>query len=360
MPTDVDRPPVTVLCIGSLPPPLGGVTVLFQQLCRDLADRGDVLCRVQPLPLGSTSLVGRLTRMARTVAGSLGKLRGIDVVSLHVPTPLMPWLGIVMLAVARISGKRFVVRKFGGTDYNVLGRVGARLSRYLVRHSDLYLAEAKALVAIGERDRARAAAWFPNNRPLDRSQAPVVHDRPCRRFVFVGHVKPTKGVGELIEAAAGLPDDCSVDVYGPFHDGLTEATFANRPKIRYRGVIQPDEVVPTLARYDALVLATYHGGEGYPGVIHEAYLAGRPVIVSRWGFLPEIVDDGSGLFVTPRDADSLATAMIRLHESVDLYRSLQAGAREKAELFDSRAWAGHFVRMCAALRDGRPVGDGAS
>ncbi len=288
--TRSDGEPVTVLCVGSLPPPLGGVTVLFQQLCRDLADRDDVHCRVQPLPLGSTSLPSRLARMARTVAGSISQLKGTDVVSLHVPTPLMPWLGLVMLFVARLARKPFVLRKFGGTDYNTLGRLGAPLSRYLVRRADLYLAEAQALVAIGERDRARAAAWFPNNRPLDRSATPVVHTRPCRRFVFVGHVKPTKGVGELVEAAARLPKDCSVDVYGPFHEGLTEAIFANRPRVRYRGVIQSDDVVPTLARYDALVLATYHGGEGYPGVIHEAYLAGRTVIVSRWGFLPEIVD----------------------------------------------------------------------
>ena len=356
LPEQSQHKQLTLLCIGSLPPPLGGVTVLFQQLCRDLSDRRDVICRVQSLPLGPKTALNRITRMTQTIAGSIWKLPGTDMITLHVPTALVPWLGLVMLMISRLTRKGLVIRKFAGTDYNALDRISARLARFVVRHADLYLAESKALVAIAKRDNARLVEWFPNNRPLDRSNVPVVHNRSCCRFIFVGHVKPTKGVVELIEAARMLPECCSVDIYGPFHDGLTESVFHDQPRVRYCGIVQPEEVVATMERYDALVLPTYHDGEGYPGVIHEAYLAGRPVIVSRWGCLSELVDETSGIFVEPRNSLSLAEAMIRLNMSTELFRSLQEGAQAKARFFDSRAWAERFVEFCLAARYARDQG----
>ncbi len=52
--------------------------------------------------------------------------------------------------------------------------------------------------------------------------------------------------------------------------------------------------------------------------------------------------------------------MARLHASPELYQALQRGARAKAELFDSRAWAERFAHLCTALRDGRPLNGAAS
>jgi len=157
------------------------------------------------------------------------------------------------------------------------------------------------------------------------------------------------GYLELAEAAEALELDAPVDIYGPFYDGISENTFNQFHNVRYRGILNPLEVNNALLGYDALLLPTYHDGEGYPGVILEAYCAGLPVICSRWKFLPEIVDETSGLLITPRDVSSLQSAMLMLQNDDALYNNLRAGAIVKAEKFSTDIWARKFVDMCSSI-----------
>jgi glycosyltransferase involved in cell wall biosynthesis len=172
--------------------------------------------------------------------------------------------------------------------------------------------------------------------------------RPARRFVYVGHVKTTKGLREILTAAEKLPaQDCTVDVYGPFSDGFSEREFEGNTRVTYHGVLTPDQVIPTLRRYDVVLLPTYHFGEGYPGVVLVAYAAGLPVIASRWRSIPEIVEEGvSGLLVEPRDADDLARAMNRLCEDPECLRVLIQGACALAQRFRSELWTDEFIWIC--------------
>jgi glycosyltransferase involved in cell wall biosynthesis len=63
--------------------------------------------------------------------------------------------------------------------------------------------------------------------------------------------------------------------------------------------------------------------------------AGVPVIATRVGGNPEVIEDGvSGLLVPPRDSAALAAAMDRLLEDESLARVLgQAAMRRVSELF---------------------------
>jgi glycosyltransferase involved in cell wall biosynthesis len=170
-----------------------------------------------------------------------------------------------------------------------------------------------------------------------------------RRFVFVGHVKPTKGIAEIIEASKNLPArDFSVDVYGPLQDGVTQSWFTNT-LVKYCGPLASEDVIKTLARYDVLLLPTYFDGEGYPGVILEAYCAGIPVISTNWGGIPEIVTVETGILVKPRDSAALVKAMRMLMDSDELLYALQQGAQGKAKEFDASRWTEYFVDLCHSL-----------
>lgn len=67
--------------------------------------------------------------------------------------------------------------------------------------------------------------------------------------------------------------------------------------VNYLGVLDPEKVHLTLNKYDVLVLPTRYEGEGFPGAILDAYIAGIPVIVSKWKDIPCFVDHGSTGFV---------------------------------------------------------------
>ncbi len=107
------------------------------------------------------------------------------------------------------------------------------------------------------------------------------------------------------EAGERFGQDVSIDVYGQFFPGVSKDDFRDLKRVTYRGVIPPETAISLMAQYHALLLPTYFPGEGYPGVIIEAYLAGIPVICTDWLGLSQIADETSGILIPPRDADAL-------------------------------------------------------
>ena len=76
--------------------------------------------------------------------------------------------------------------------------------------------------------------------------------------------------------------------------------------------------------------------EGQPRVILEAFAAGVPVLASRIGGLPELVeDDFNGYLVTPRDEDGWRAAMENV-AATQSNRDVSGTARTRPGRLDSR------------------------
>jgi sugar transferase (PEP-CTERM/EpsH1 system associated) len=72
--------------------------------------------------------------------------------------------------------------------------------------------------------------------------------------------------------------------------------------------------------------------EGTPQAVLEASMAGLPVVATRVGGLPEVVEDGrTGLLFSPGDKEALARALLQLIEDRPLARSLGEAARQHVE-----------------------------
>jgi glycosyltransferase involved in cell wall biosynthesis len=344
-PGTAEGDPPRLLLIGPMPPPLGGTTVVFQRLADSVSRRNDVSVEI----IETTGIRGS----GRAAAGFLRRLRraiaDADVVSLHVTTSGLAVLGPLVAFLAGAAGKPLVVRKFGGTDLLDYWAPRRALILWALRRANLYLAETKVLVERAAQAGLRNVVWFPNSRPM-----PALPDDPscrhaCRRFVFLGQIHRRKGIRELIEAGERMDSGIAVDVYGPLGFDVDRSAFANLSRVRYRGVADPDRVHEALSSYDALILPSYHPGEGYAGTVLEAFAAGLPVVCTRWRALPELVDDSSGILVEPRDAASLYEAMQRLVDDPGLYARLRAGVRLRRGLFSDTVWHERFVEHCCGL-----------
>jgi len=341
--------PIRIAIIGTLPPPIGGTSVLLQTLVDELRNRDDA----QLIIINTSGIRGRglrgLMQYASTVRRIGRAAREADVLTLHAATSGLHIIGPTVCLAARIFGKPVVLRKFGGADFLEYPFFRRHIIRWTVRRADLYMAETKMLVQSAQDDGISHVRWYPNNRPLLGEENPRSPAKSCRRFVFLSHVRPGKGVRELIKAGEHLDDGATVDVYGPFYDGMSESDFAGLKTVRYLGVVPPPEVVRTLEQYDALLLPTYHAGEGYPGIVLEAYRAGLPVVTTRWRAVPEIVDESCGILIEPQKADQLREAMNRLMRDDGLYARLCAGVLAKRRMFDSRVWSDKFLEYCREL-----------
>ena len=104
------------------------------------------------------------------------------------------------------------------------------------------------------------------------------------------------------------------------------------------------DVEAQLERADAFVLPSVN--ENLPLALLQAMAAGMPCIAADIGGIPEAVDGGCGVLVTPGDVRSLRRAMERLIENPLLAGRLGAAARRRvAESFSLARCADDHVRL---------------
>jgi glycosyltransferase involved in cell wall biosynthesis len=153
---------------------------------------------------------------------------------------------------------------------------------------------------------------------------------------IVAHILPHKGFDELVEALAllsrRLPQaKCLVIGMAPRERYLRELLQrAERLSVRDRLILAgfQEDVAPFLHAMDVFVLPSRT--EGLPITILEAMAAGRPVVATTAGGIPEVVRDGeTGLLVPPGHPGRLAEAVLRLLEAPALAKTLGQAGRQR-------------------------------
>jgi glycosyltransferase involved in cell wall biosynthesis len=125
--------------------------------------------------------------------------------------------------------------------------------------------------------------------------------------LVVARLSPEKGVHVAIDACrqAGIP----LVVAGDGPDRASLERRAGDGDVRFVGHVD-DEQLARLRAGAAIALAPSLSAETFGLAVAEAMAAGLPVVASRVGALPELVD--SDALVAPGDADALASALARL------------------------------------------------
>lgn len=167
--------------------------------------------------------------------------------------------------------------------------------------------------------------------------------RPTR-FVFLSRVMPQKGVDYIIEASrklkeSGIEDFC-VDIYGRIDAAYKQDFYKkieNGNHVSYKGflMLNTNEGYDTLASYDVMLFPTYWHGEGFPGIIIDAFIAGLPVIATDWNLNTSLIENGyNGLIIPVHDVDALADSMKQvINGKVDVNR-MSTNAQRNAMNYD--------------------------
>ena len=160
------------------------------------------------------------------------------------------------------------------------------------------------------------------------------------KFVFIGRISKSKGIFEIIEGVSMLKTlnpalNFSVDFYGPIEE---EIKLPEDLPLIYKGYLDlmnnQQESYETLSEYSCMLFPTYWMGEGFPGVIIDAYVAGLPVIASDWNMNKEVVEDGkTGIIIPIKDAKALASAMLKILENPEVVATMSQNSLSKAKDF---------------------------
>lgn len=136
-----------------------------------------------------------------------------------------------------------------------------------------------------------------------------------KRFLYLGRLDKAKGVDLLCEAflQAGVQSqDCQLTITGWGHLEISlREKYKNQNRIKFTGPIFGDKKSELLWNSDVLIAPSV-SPEPFGIVIAESYAHGLPVITSRAGAFPELVQDGkTGLLVETGSVDELSSAMIK-------------------------------------------------
>jgi len=163
---------------------------------------------------------------------------------------------------------------------------------------------------------------------------------PGRRLLSVGRLHPQKGHRVLLDAMAAAREGgarLSLLVAGEGAERSALEAQASalglQDRVRFTG---RREVRPLLAAAEVFVFPSLYEAVGI--ALLEAMACACPVVASRTGGIPEVVEDGvSGVLVAPGDAGELARALAALDRDPERRRRLGAAARARAEAFDIQA-----------------------
>ncbi|MDR7555336.1 MAG: glycosyltransferase family 4 protein [Armatimonadota bacterium] len=251
---------------------------------------------------------------------------------------------------------RAASRLYGSLLRRLLAPAADRVAVWALRHADrvrAVSAEMERLVReagyAGPVDRFVAYSDFAHF--LDAALAPLPEEPVA---LFVGVLERHKGVDVLLDAFAGVLGRIPAAELWIVGEGPRRAELEAQAarlgvwrQVRFLGARPRAELLALMDRARLLVLPSR--SEGLPRVIIEAMARARPVVASRVGGIPEVVEHGvTGLVVPPANADALAEALILLLTDRNLAERMGREGRRRAEARDpSREFAEGTARMAA-------------
>ncbi len=351
----------------------GGAEWVVVHLAAELARRGAAPIVVS---LGGKGELGGALETAGVPVAALESCRGYDLPAMvrlgrllrrfrpHVLNVHdLPSLPYVMLA-AKLFWRRPVVFTAHGALYT------GGFPRHR-RYHRLAARGLAALTAVSEEAGMRHCEYFglPGGFEVIVNGVPDLLPDPSQRraarerlglaeeqfaFLAAGNIRPEKGFDDLVEAAALLRRACperpfTVLIAGTAADAAYyEQVLALRERLGMQGVVKllgfEADMQALYAAADAFVLSSRC--EGLPLVVLECMMAARPLVGTRVGAVPDVLDHGAGLVVPPAAPEPLAGAMRQLLLDPALCRRLAEAARQKAvERYSVRAMTDGYMAV---------------
>ncbi|HFD87611.1 MAG TPA: glycosyltransferase [Gammaproteobacteria bacterium] len=341
---------INITMIGPLPPPYGGTTVYFEILQEEVRQQPGIHLQViNTTAIAKSRGMERIHRLLHILAAAWSRPSPHRVISVHMSIGALAVFAPWFVVVGKLNGTPVIIHRFGGDLIASQPWWRSMALWFGYRRCSAALVETRAQMAELAAVKFRTM-WFPNIRKPPATP-PELKSR-CQKFLYLSQIFPEKGVAELLVAFSGLRQagsDATLSIYGPIlKDSFHESDFA-QPGVSYHGVVKPEDIYRVIAEHDALILPSYYKGEGYPGIIIEAFHMGLPVIATQWQSIPDIVDESCGLLVPPKDVTSLQEAMATLENNEVLYSKLASGALKQAHQFSTETAVENYLGLCKKL-----------
>lgn len=337
--------PIRLLFIATFPPPEGGQRLIFQYLYDDILDRYRDSVSVSRIDL-SVKKYGKTKGfiLIYRILLALVKMPFVDCITFQAPYNYVHSIGILVSFLSRFLRKPLVLRRSAGNGIIVFEKEN-KFRQYLLRktilNTELAFYETKYQCSFFQKINAHEVCFMSNCRPLIQTSKPPLSVKP-KRFLFIGQIIKEKGIHLLIEAFSKLHGEMDVElnVYGNNRNQYRSRS-AN---IFFHAPVPNTEIYDIIRENDVLVLPSNYPGEGYPGVIIEAFMMNKPVIATVLDGIKELVEDGvNGLLIEPENVGQLMDAIRKIYNNINLYNTMVQNIYSRKQIYSTEFWTDYFV-----------------
>jgi glycosyltransferase involved in cell wall biosynthesis len=354
---------IKILYFIQLPPPVHGVSMVNKQVYEsEVINRGIEKSLIEIRFSNRISQLRRLTiykifhlfRLTFTLAGRLITFQPDYIYFSIMPVGKGFWRDMIFVLIIKLSGVTPIYHLHNkGIEKRSRLIMMRWIYRFVFRRSMvIHLSENlmnREILNLGlKKIKTRI---IPNG--VREEMIPDKHDQDSRfNILYLSNLFPEKGFLELIEVfgkLAGENPDIHLDIIGGFPNQkirqnikkqIVRSGFGDR--ISLKGPRYGEEKRMIYSKADLFVFPSFFRQECFPLVILEAMQAGLPIITTREGAIPEIIDhEVNGIIINQKDNEALEYQMKRLIHDKDLRLSLGNAAREK---FKRNFTLGHFEK----------------
>jgi len=175
------------------------------------------------------------------------------------------------------------------------------------------------------------------------------------KFLYVGQVNQHKGVDFLLETYSRMPNSSILYIVGVGKSLLyLKDKYLKNENIIFLNYLSGREKASIFEQSDVLILPSLWL-ENSPKAIYEAYSYGMPVIASRIGGIPELVDEKqTGFLFLPGDASELAGKMTYLVDNPQVIERLRNNCLNYARKFSINEQAHKYLSFFNYIIKNKP------
>jgi glycosyltransferase involved in cell wall biosynthesis len=347
-----------LLLISEVPPIKSGVARVADQLGRGLEERGheiDILSR-RDIPYYERGEI-RLSSMPLQLPGMRARFTEYDVIHLHGPVPTFSDVFLISGLKGLTWGRPKLVYTYHapidlrGFPWGLLTRPYNAVQEWLAR-----LADHVVVMTPGYGQRlsryvpAEKLSVIPWGVDYDRFYAAAEKPEQPFTVVYLGQIRPYKGLPVLLQAADGLKN-LRLWVIGEGHQATEYQRMAEEmdlPDVTFWGGLPDGEMIDLLSQSHVLVLPSVTRSEAFGIALLEGMAAGNVPVASH---LPGVADliGNEGFTYPAGDAHALREILSRLRDDAALRVHRACLSQSKAELYSWERTIFEYERVFARL-----------
>lgn len=301
-----------VLLVSPLPPPNGGMATWTEQYLRDSMNCNEVYT-VNTAFIGERALhkngkmrlVTEVRRFVRIVSNYLSILRKKEIDIIHINSSCSR-TGIIRDAFCVALSKKHpvVFHCHCNIQDQLRGHLAIKLGNYIFNAVDCVIVLNKMSLSYAKGISNVKNLILPNSIDRRTIVPEFTVSETLKNIIYVGHVKPSKGIREIIEAAR-KENDIVFHLVGPVADEISEIEVTDN--IIFYGKKEHSEAIDLMRKADAFLFPSYT--EGFSMVMLEAMAAGLPIIATNVGSNAEMIESNGGIIINPMSSDAIVQAI---------------------------------------------------